>query len=283
MLWLLAAALPGAPLEAGAHAMRAEADSSFDTRLHDLFHGRHEQQESGVAATGLESNNLERHMPWKKPTKSSWHDLLHGKHKQAPSPGTNEGTRGKQRKQLSVGMHELFHGVHEEPPGTGKTQQRRKRNPLKQPARDHAQRRDAPLDRLSKGLHSMLHGPHDAPASLKPEKQDVLGKLSAGMHGMLHGGHQKPALRRSVSLRATRRHLSAQDADDLAWGNEQTVGSNEPAAVSNDNSFASDSTASTDFGLRAQPEGAEGATVRQESSELGAAERHEREEAESAR
>jgi len=256
MLSLLAAALPGAPLEAGAHAMRPEADSSFDTRLHDLFHGRHEQQESGVAAT--ESHSLERH---------NWHDLVHGKHKQAPSPGTNEGTRGKQGRQPSVGMHELFHGVHKEPPGAVKTQQRRKRNPLKQHARGRAQRRDDPLDRLSKGLHSMLHGPHDAPANLKPAKQDV--------HSMLHGGHQKPDLRRSVSLRADaslnrRQHrskpvkgvqlelspalararavLSAkEDADDLAWGNEQTVGSNEPAAVT------------TDFGLRSQPAAAEDA------------------------
>ena len=298
MLWLLAAALPGAPLEAGAHVMRAEADSSFDTRLHDLFHGRHEQQESGVAATALKSNNIERHMPRKQPTKSGLHDLFHGKHKQAPSRGTKEGTRGKHGKQLSMGMHELFHGFHKEPPGAVKTQQR-KRNPLKQPARDHAQRRDAPLDRLSKGLHSMLHGPHDAPANLKPEKQDVLGKLSVGMHGMLHGGHQKPGLKRSVSLRAAafpdrpRRRsktvmgvqLSAEEepAEDLTWGNEQSVGSNEPAAVSNDNSFAAGPTEATDFGLRSQPEAAEDAAVRQESSELGEAERHEREAAESAR
>ena len=95
------------------------------------------------------------------------------------------------------GMHELFHGLHG-------NQLRRKRNPLKQPDRDRAQRRDAPLDRLSKDLHSMLHGTHDSPASLEPEKQDVLGRLSAGMHGMLHGAHQKPAHRRSVSLRAAR-------------------------------------------------------------------------------
>ena len=197
------------------------------------------------------------------------------------------------------GMHELFHGLHG-------NQLRRKRNPLKQPARDRAQRRDAPLDRLSKDLHSMLHGTHDSPASLEPEKQvDVLGRLSAGMHGMLHGTHQKPAHRRSVSLRAARSpdrrpqhkskaamenrlrwtvsgpptaQLSAgEDADDLAWGNEPIVGSSEPAAVSNDSSIASASTVSTDFALRSQPEAAEDATVRQASSELGEAERHERE------
>ena len=304
MLMLLAAALPGVPLEAGAHAMRAEAGDSLGSRLHELVHGRHEQQESGAAATPeTESDRPEGQVPVMPPTKSSWHDLVHGKHGQAPSPAANEGTPGKQgRRQLSMdGMHELFHGLHG-------NQLRRKRNPLKQPDRDRAQRRDAPLDRLSKDLHSMLHGTQDSPASLEPEKQDVLGRLSAGMHGMLHGAHQKPAHRRSVSLRAARSpdrrpqhkskaamenrlrwtvsgpptaQLSAgEDADDLAWGNEPIVGSSEPAAVSNDSSIASASTVSTDFALRSQPEAAEDATVRQASSELGEAERHEREEAE---
>ena len=152
MLMLLAAALPGVPLEAGAHAMRAEAGDSLGSRLHELVHGRHEQQESGAAATpGPESNRPERQMPVKPPTKSSWHDLVHGKHGQAPSPAANEATPGKQgRRQLSMdGMHELFHGLHG-------NQLRRKRNPLKQPARDRAQRRDAPLDRLSKDLEKSV-------------------------------------------------------------------------------------------------------------------------------
>lgn len=262
MLWLLAAALPGAPLEAGVHVMRPEADHSFDERLHGLFHGHHEQPESRVAATALKSKSIERHNPRKQGTKSSLHDLFHGKHKQTPSHGTKQATRGKQGKrspsgQPSVGMHALFHGLHKEPPGAVKTEQRRTRNPLTQPASDRARRGDPPLDRLSKGLHDMLHGPHDTPPDFKLKKQDLLSKLSAGMHGMLHAGHRQPNPSKSVSLRAapfrdrpqrrskTRKgvHLNTRNEhtpaeedpdEDLLWGNEPAAVSDEPAAMSDE-------------------------------------------------
>ena len=110
------------------------------------------------------------------------------------------------------GMHELFHGLHG-------NQLRRRRNPLKQPASDRAQRRDAPLDRLSKDLHSMLHGTHDSPASLEPEKQEgVLGRLSAGMHGMLHGlTRSLPTGGRSLSERFGLRTAAHSTSPKLQW------------------------------------------------------------------
>ena len=228
MLWLLAAALPGAPLEAGVHVLPSEASNSLDERLRDLFHGPHDLPEGGIqsAAFNRQPKRTERHIPLKQPTKSSMHDLLHGKHEQAPAA-----TRGKQGRrspsdQLSKGMHTLFDGHHKAPPAaetesrgkhnsltqptrvlkeppTAKTQPRGKRNQLTQPVRVH--QRDPPPASLSKGMHDMVHGPHEMPSNLvKPEKGGLLGKLSVGMHSMLHGRHQHSTPSKSVSLRADR-------------------------------------------------------------------------------